>query len=96
MSHTPGPWRFEHDPDGSMSEHDDPLGVRYIRSDGHMGALMGGTKYYPWTPDNVDDWYLIAAAPDLLNALKSLMDSEGDVHEKVVAARNAIAKAEGR
>lgn len=111
MSHTPGPWIFSHDADGSWSEHDDPLGVRYIRAAGKMGALLGGVKYYPWTPDNVDDWTLIAAAPDLLAALKAQSRDDGECFCEVgignpnmrgehspacKQALDAIRKAEGR
>ena len=29
------------------------------------GAIMGNDKYYPWTPINTYDWFLIASAPDM-------------------------------
>jgi hypothetical protein len=48
-----------------------------------------------WRPDA----HLIAAAPDLLDALRELLDAtadEGDWPVEVAAARAAIAKAEGR
>lgn len=32
--------------------------------------IMGSAAYYPWVPDNEADWRLIAAAPELLEALK--------------------------
>lgn len=106
-AHTPGPWRYERDEDGSMAEHDDTFKPRYIRCDSKPGALMGGVKYYPWTPDNEADWVLIAAAPDLLAELKATRDAfyrcltvNGTNAEFATVACGradaAIAKAEGR
>ncbi len=106
VSHTPGPWRFDEvdeDRDDNIAEHDHL--VRYIRAEGTIGALMGGAKYYPWTPGSRADWVLIAAAPDLLAALKAMVASydglrdvltSGIVKDKLAAAEAAIAKAEGR
>jgi hypothetical protein len=60
-----------HDRDRGMSEHDDPLGSRLIQSaDGTL--LLDGTKFYPSTPWDMADWQLIAAAPELLDALKAV------------------------
>lgn len=39
---------------------------------------MGNETYYPWTPENIADWQLIAAAPDLLEALKGLLKEADD------------------
>lgn len=72
-AHTPGPWRLEFDDDMGMPEHGDRC--RFIRAAGVHGALMGGVKYYPWTPENLADWQLIAAAPELLDALKRAVET---------------------
>ncbi len=90
-----------------MPEHEPDC--RYIRCDAVPGALMGGVRYYPWTPKNEADWILIAAAPELLAALKSVVDIFGsnaphdfDVCEDSSCgcvrqlARAVIEKAEGR
>jgi len=89
--HTPGPWRLT---DGNSDTYE----CRQIKSaDGR--SLMGDEQYYPWTPSDIEDWRLIAAAPELLEALKealSLIETltplDGDTCRK---ARKAIAKAEG-
>lgn len=100
--HTPGPWRLT---DGNSDTYE----CRQIKSaDGR--SLMGDEQYYPWTPSDIEDWRLIAAAPELLEALKK---AEAHLHalmahidtkplrfqeycwEKVLEARKAIAKAEG-
>ena len=65
MAPTPGPWRLHFDEDH----------VRHIKTDTTPGSLMCDMQYYPWCPDNLDDWHLIAAAPDLLAALRKAEDS---------------------
>jgi len=59
--HTPGPWNFRQDPD---------FGTWTIFADGK--SIMGNEKYYPWVPSDAADWQLIAAAPELLDALRTL------------------------
>lgn len=39
---------------------------------GDLGCQMCDMTYYPWTPENPDDWVLISAAPDLYDALYRL------------------------
>ena len=87
--HTPGPWR--------AYPESDPLYV--LAADGR--AL---TQAFPDQSSvflNPADAVLCAAAPDLLDALRTLMEVEGSSdamqwsHARK-AARRAIAKAEGR
>ena len=84
--HTPGPWVFRQED-----------GVRTIFADGK--SMMGDAVYYPWCPENAADWRLIAAAPELLEALERLMvecDLVSDnALEAYTKARAAIAKATG-
>ena len=84
--HTPSPWVFRQED-----------GVRTIFADGK--SMMGDAVYYPWCPENAADWRLIAAAPDLLEALISLERLAGQplMHAEQVRidARAAIAKATG-
>ncbi len=86
--HTPGPWEY------TVED-----GARYIRSeDGKL--CMCDTHYYPWIRATDDDWRLIAAAPDLLEALNELLDyawTDNPEHGPRVVrdALAAIAKAEG-
>jgi hypothetical protein len=99
MSHTPGPWDLKIAPvDASdiywdeRSEHDGP--VRTIEARGEM--LLVSQRFYPSTPENLDDWKLIAAAPDLLAALKTIVEEGYAAQTMLRAAEAAIAKAEGR
>jgi hypothetical protein len=83
--HTPGPWRVT----------DEKYECRQIKSaDGK--SLMGDEQYYPWTPADIEDWHLIAAAPELLEFVKEWLSAQGDDNNHMTAkARAAIAKAEG-
>jgi hypothetical protein len=99
MPHTPGPWQFGYDNTLGDSEHSDPKGARFIY-DANGGSIMGGVRYYPWTPDNLEDWHLISAAPDLLAMAHAFLDFmgcrvEGDATDLIHLAEAAIAKAEG-
>ncbi len=57
--HTEGPWVFR-------------------KKDGNLELMMGNVcamsseNYYPWVPENPADWELMAAAPDLLEALQRI------------------------
>lgn len=94
MAVTPGPWRYEQNARGDRS----------IRSaDGSV--IFCDTQYYPWCSDNEADWPLVAAAPDLLAALKRIAfepfgpsdASHAEVLRDIEAfAKEAIAKAEGK
>lgn len=65
MSHTPGPWTF------SKGEY----GVRRIVMP-ERGTQLCDEPHYPWCPDDDADWILMAAAPELLAALKDLLTQE--------------------
>ena len=87
MSHTPGPWEIHPYADNEGDIHG---------GDGKLVCMMrqGDT-------DPEDDWSadarLIAAAPDLLAALKELVDDcDGLLGWNCDPAKRAIAKAEGR
>lgn len=86
--HTPGPWRLT---DGNSDTYE----CRQIKSaDGR--SLMGDEQYYPWTPSDIEDWRLIAAAPELLDFAKEWLAQQGsDNNYMTEKARAAIAKAEG-
>jgi hypothetical protein len=58
--YTPGPWLLV----------GNDYGDREIIANGK--ALMCDTQYYPWCPDDSADWSLIAAAPELLEALQKV------------------------
>ena len=87
--HTPGPWRFMTDTTGEY------LAV--------FATPQGGTKVIcPVKIADEANAHLIAAAPELLDALRALVqvyEKVGGplaVDPKVADARAAIAKAEGR
>ncbi len=88
--HTPGPWRF----------NKQKVGWRAI-SDARGYSLMGDEEYYPWVPSDEADWHLIAAAPDLLAALRDMVNTltdgpdESDIARVFNVSRAAIAKATG-
>lgn len=86
MKHTPGPW------------------VAHPFGDNCYEILAGDTTVCdvpdsPWNPDRVEhDARLIAAAPELLAALKRLVeycDNHSD-YDAIGEADRVIAKAEGR
>ncbi len=89
MSHTPGPWTVK--------------GTRVVSAP-YSGESFGcGGTYVALSIGNEFDAHLIAAAPDLLDALKLFLETFDDtmslpavvLQEKVYnAARAAIAKAE--
>jgi hypothetical protein len=98
MSHAPGPWVMEHDPD--EWNHEGNKGVTRILGPNGM-TIIGNFQYYPVAPDELDDYRLIAAAPELLEALQEVADRLA-LHTKhsedLVAhmrACKAIAKATG-
>ena len=90
MSHTPGPWRWKLEEFGSY---------RLIAKDGTKVADDGSAdgEYGGWMNDpNEPNARLIAAAPDLLEALVDLLGWQTLApHDVVDRARAAIAKARG-
>ena len=89
MSHTPGPWTWNEDDKNYLVLGTPDVTVLDLGEDGFM--------------NHADDARLIAAAPDLLEALRTLVPAfslvekfgtEKDIAE-VQAARAAIAKATG-
>lgn len=84
MTHSKGPWKRDY-----------RYGSRVIVT-GEDEAIMGNETYYPWVPQNLYDWYLIAAAPDLLEALEGVISAmEGVGQGPFDAERKVIAKARG-
>ena len=82
--HTPGPWEFRKQPYEPWT----------IYANGN--SIMGNETYYPWVPYKEADWHLIAAAPDLLEALQAMVSDHASLSAATLAfARAAIAKATG-
>jgi hypothetical protein len=81
-AHTPGPWLAEPSTDNRKTWHVvAPCGLR-------LAWRIG-------SPNEAQDARLIAAAPDLLAALKGILSITHRDHVAWDAARAAIAKAEG-
>lgn len=84
MSHTPGPWKLLYN--GSL--------VQDIGQQLHLGTFSESAGLGTAAKDNAA---LIAAAPDLLQALELLLimiDAPADDPD-IVRARNAVTKAKG-
>ncbi len=107
MSHTPGPWEFVLHDDGIVS------GVTFeIRMGSRLGGANGwqtqhqieyNSPDYQESPTQFEEAEanarLIASAPELLAALKDLVevdDTQGVDRRMLDAGAAAIAKAEGR
>jgi hypothetical protein len=86
MTHTPGPWTLH------------PGGIPYVKC-GDDGPAFGPVVMAKGLSEMMANARLIAAAPDLLAALKALVPADFDEHPGDFAqdwhdARIAIAKAE--
>lgn len=86
--HTPGPWGFE-----KTMLHSDHEAENIFANDGaeYLGAVWKGENAVP-------NARLMAAAPDMLEALKFALQSDSFAFLKLdarIEIREAIAKAEG-
>lgn len=106
VRHTPGPWDVGQNGDSCAREHAIVSGPKVIAKVYGRGYPSG----FGWSPGSAADARLIAAAPELLAALKACedrlalvleCDCDDDKPEDTetiaafAAARAAIAKAEG-
>ncbi len=93
MSHTPGPWKV-HD-----EGHSYPWEI-FPMEGGTLIARVSKEANTDITPEiAAANAHLIAAAPDLLEALKSILRSAEDIQGAsfiAMEASDAIAKAEGK
>jgi hypothetical protein len=98
--HTPGPWTLEYSPQSGFSVWHDPRAHGYMR----RGAVIICADFRAGD-EAAANAALIAAAPDLLAAIRPLAFSSpstpppgvglDDWHAAVMAAREAVAKARG-
>ncbi|MBP8176362.1 MAG: hypothetical protein KAX77_01235 [Xanthomonadales bacterium] len=91
-AHTPGPWELDHGDDGDNFT---------IRADGEFVTRLTKSRYTDdrRDPEAYANAALIAAAPDLLAALRAMIGDGVTIeqfHNREVLARAAIARAEGR
>ena len=93
MSHTPGPWEAAF---GYAKSHGDSREI--VRADiESKNGTIGSTKVRPGL-DAVANAHLIAAAPDLLEALELIASARErgfDIHYAEGCARAAIRNARG-
>ena len=101
-AHTPGPWTFELE-SGTPGKDDNDIGGIYGPEKSQVCWFGNGTQYYPseGKPPTEADAHLIAAAPELLDALRQWAWAEANGDEAEIANARlsrdaAIAKAEGR
>ena len=87
--HTPGPWE---------TRLDEPYWLRVFGSDGHAIAkvYLDDAPVEDYNTRQEANARLIAAAPELLQALKGVVYIANRETVEFDAARAAIAKAEGR
>lgn len=101
--HTEGPWGW-YSEDGSMATlcgytkngHLDPF-EGHVLSVTICKSCRGDQKHWQWGKcytASAADARLIAAAPDLLAALKAVLSDFCD-HDALIAAREVVEKAEG-
>jgi len=98
--HTPGPWLVQHVPNRmGMGKNRETLEIvhNYSVRGGQQVVVGKHTGIDCLTPGNAR---LIASAPELLSALKGMMEWARRVNvsnpgPEIVAAHNAISKAEG-
>ena len=100
MSHTPGPWKFE-----VVDETDSFLGCRWLDGGGGSSVIDLSNEWtgYPENGEDLqmtiskDDAALIAAAPDMLEALERIRDESGpfNLGEMRKLVESAIRKARG-
>ena len=95
MTHTPGPWyeaQDEHDPDILMVTTKERTEQNYAPI-----ANIDVQFSLAFDEEQRANARLIAAAPDLLDALRDMVSDRNELREGTIAfARWAIAKAEGR
>lgn len=85
--HTPGPWKVVKDDEGGLVIRQQPEDGYYIcELNGHAGN----------DPFGENNARLIAAAPDLLEALRQAVFAIPTTHGAFEVVRQAIAKAEGK
>lgn len=96
-AHTPGPWRVVKGDNGDA----DGWNVHHELGWPHDVSQVAETSDYPYFAiKNEADAHLIAAAPDLLEALKKVIENHCGLERifcsTCTPARRVIAKAEGR
>lgn len=74
-----GPWHIK------WPVPSEDLGRKLFTADGE--AIMGEELYYPWTPSNTYDWFLIATAPELYEFIETHMIGFPEADKLLAKAR---------
>jgi hypothetical protein len=99
MKHTPAPWnpRIIRDEEGIVQMAF--VSAKDVNGFSYDAEILGEDEYREDVERQIADVYLVASAPELLEALKNLlavMEGEGGTKTNAQeTARQAIAKAEG-
>ncbi len=99
--HTPGPWEVYKKPNGTVYEGGEAKAtIRGGCSSDFFVAIMPPKTGTMWTVRHEANANLIAAAPEMLESLKRLLNltsaaNELEIVEAWQGARDAIAKAKG-
>lgn len=89
--HTPGPWTYSENAYGAVFVHGGETLTSSVGTE-YKELVAGGNNHNTLTIANAR---LIAAAPDLLAALKQIVFDWDGEPEDMIEASAAIAKAEG-
>lgn len=89
--HTPGPWWIDHADDVDLPNH---VGIS-SESHGLLAQVVWKMDNHKRTPSCEANASLIAAAPELLEALQGFMEGAEAMGWNTTKARAAIAKATG-
>lgn len=93
IKHTPGPWVATAQGNDTIYIHDiNPMGKTF----GTIAEIGSDSKYPEIYAIDKANAQLIAAAPDLLEALKNIENDDNSIPPAIwLLVKNAIAKAEG-
>lgn len=100
LRHTPGPYQYCRDTDGV----DDQWNIQSLATGQHVATIVFWGCTPEWADRALADACLLSAAPELLHALKRMLEviadapagEPADIHQVEQLAIAAIAKAEGR
>ncbi len=100
MTITPGPWKLKFEPIGNPADHSDFPFAHFLAGKDDEWDEVSNTGFHLAGIMNEDDARLMAAAPDLLEALLMVRHQNGNNQhfpcESMTVLNAAILKATGR